>query len=88
MSPPGRTRRSQAPVAAVYTQVPGEPKSNPVMRVCPGVGEGSRQRATLNKPPPNPTRKSQRPCTLLHGRSGLQGNLAPREGQGGRYSPG
>lgn len=84
----GRTRKSQAPVAAAYTQVPGVPKSTPMMPVCPGVGDGSRQKATLNKSHSKPHRKSPRPRTLPRGGSGLQRNLAPREGQGGRYSPG
>lgn len=52
MSPPGRTRKSQAPVAATYTQVPGVPKSTSLTRVCPGVEDGSKQKANHT---PNPT---------------------------------
>lgn len=82
MSGYGRTRKSQAPVAAAYTQVPGVPQSTPMMPVRPEVGSGSRQKATLNKSHSKPHRKSRRPRTLPHGRSGAPAQSCTPGGAG------
>lgn len=71
-------------MAATYTQVPGVPKST-LMRVCPGVGDGSKQKANHT---PNPTGRTGVHARCPMADQGSRAILHPGKGQGGRYSPG